>query len=319
MAEQLAKIVAHPIEFAEEVLNMVKLLWAPNASELACAMGQDLGEETSKEIRALARLSDRELALELGKLAGPLLLNVMISLIAPEAVAFLKGTRVGKRLLGLLEHMSGELEFLKKWKRGEKVVATALKDEAAVGAAADTVLEDLGEYLEKYPPEEIKGPAGGRHADLGPKHEVVEVHDPEAPGGIGCEIHSPKPYRRPYRRVRCPPGMGTKGETAEEFRKRAGAGREFEPPERDHEGKAGGELPKNGEERAKAVNSWTPDELEETERELEASIAARQAEQRVMGETSVGAQGQPRGAPHRVRIEDELELLRMIRKKRSGS
>jgi hypothetical protein len=39
----------------------------------------------------------------------------------------------------------------------------------------------------------------------------------------------------------------------------------------------------------------------------------------VKGETSVGAQGQPRGAPHRVRIDDELELLRAIRKKLSGS
>ena len=48
----------------------------------------------------------------------------MISLIAPEAVAFLKGTRVGKRLLGLLEHMSSELEFLEKWRRGKKAVAT---------------------------------------------------------------------------------------------------------------------------------------------------------------------------------------------------
>ena len=38
---------------------MVKLLWAPNANELACAMGQDLGEETSKEIGTLANLSDR--------------------------------------------------------------------------------------------------------------------------------------------------------------------------------------------------------------------------------------------------------------------
>jgi hypothetical protein len=229
MAVQLAKIVAHPIEFANEVLNMVKLLWAPNASELACAMGQDLGEETSKEIGALARLSDRELAFELGKLAGPLLLNVMISLIAPEVIAFLKGTRVGKRLLGLLEHLSSELEFLKKWKRGEKMAATALKDEAVVGRAADTVAEDLGEFLEKHPPTKIEGPAGGRHAELGQHaelhggHEVVEVHDPEAPGGISCEIHSP----RPHLKVRCPPGMGAK--SVEEFEKGGGKVQKLDP------------------------------------------------------------------------------------------
>ena len=50
------------------------------------------------------------------------------------------------------------------------------------------------------------------------RHEVAEIHDPKAPGGIGCEIRSPKPHRK----VRCPPGMGAKRETAEEFRKREG-------------------------------------------------------------------------------------------------
>ena len=90
----------------------------------------------------------------------------MISLIAPEAVAFLKGTRVGKRLLGLLEHMRSELKFLEKWKRGEKAAAAVLKKEAVAGRAAGTVAEDLGEFLEKHPPKTIEGPVGSRHAKL---------------------------------------------------------------------------------------------------------------------------------------------------------
>jgi hypothetical protein len=103
---------------------------------------------------------------------------------------------------------------------------------------------------------------------------------------------------------------------------RPGAGpraRDFEPPVRDHEGKVGGELPRSGTERTKAVRSWTREELESAAGELERSIAARQAEQGEKGETSVGALGQRIGASHRVRIEAELELLLAIRRQLGGS
>lgn len=91
--------------------------------------------------------------------------------------------------------------------------------------------------------------------------------------------------------------------------------RDFEPPMRDHFGKVGGELPKDGAERARAVDGWSRLELEEAAEELRESIAVRQAEQARLGETSVGAQGQPTGAVHRVRIEQELDLLRAIERK----
>jgi hypothetical protein len=101
--------------------------------------------------------------------------------------------------------------------------------------------------------------------------------------------------------------------------------RDFEPPVRDHtrklggEPKIGGEIPKNGAERKLAIESWSHEELETTVRELEASIAARQAEQAALGETSVSPTGLPRGAQHRVRLDEEIELLRAIRQKLSGS
>ena len=95
--------------------------------------------------------------------------------------------------------------------------------------------------------------------------------------------------------------------------------RDFEPPVRDHGGKAGGELPKNGNERSLAISSWTHEELVLAADELELSVQARQAEQIRLGETSVGAQGQQVGKAHRIRIEEELELLRAIRKKLGGS
>jgi hypothetical protein len=218
MAKQIAKIIIHPVEFAKEVLNMVKLLWAPNASELGCAMGQDLGSGTSKDIGKLATLEDRELAWELGKLAGPLLLNIMISLVAPEAVAFLRGTRIGKRLLGLLEAMKGELKFLDKWRRASKGAAALLKDEARAAEVTEIAAGDAARFLEEHPPVKIEGAPGERYANLGEGHEVAEVPDASVPGGIGCELHSP----RPYPKVPCPKGMGGKRETVAEFEQRGG-------------------------------------------------------------------------------------------------
>jgi hypothetical protein len=218
MVKQVVKIIIHPIEFAKEVIHMVELLWAPNASELACAMGQDLGAETSKDVGKLATLDDDELAWNLGKLAGPLLLNTMIALVAPEVVGFLKSTRIGKRLLGLLEGMEGKLAFLQKWRRGSKAAGTALKDEARVAEAAEITAGDAVKLLEEHPPVKIEGAPGHRHASLGEGHEVVEVPEESLPGGIACEVHSPGPHPK----VPCPKGMGGKRETVAEFEQRAG-------------------------------------------------------------------------------------------------
>jgi hypothetical protein len=101
--------------------------------------------------------------------------------------------------------------------------------------------------------------------------------------------------------------------------------REFEPPMRDHTGpvsgeyKVGGRIPETDAARKRAVDSWTRDELEFAADELELSLAARNREQLVMGETSVGDQGQRVGAAHRDRIRNEEALLRAVRKKLSGS
>jgi hypothetical protein len=100
--------------------------------------------------------------------------------------------------------------------------------------------------------------------------------------------------------------------------------REFEPPDRDGTGKVhsenpGENIPQNGAEIKRALDSWTREEMEIAAKELEGSIAARQAEQIRLGETNVGTEGQRIGAAHRVRIGKELALLRAILKRLSGS
>ena len=103
-----------------------------------------------------------------------------------------------------------------------------------------------------------------------------------------------------------------------------GRTRDFEPPKLDHRTqgggwKAGGDIPQNGAERNLAIESWTREDLEEAAHDLEQSISTRQAEQNQLGETSVGPAGQRTGAQHRERIEQEIDLLRAIRKKLGGT
>ncbi len=100
--------------------------------------------------------------------------------------------------------------------------------------------------------------------------------------------------------------------------------RRFNPPERERLGRSGndeakGILPKTGEERIEAVNSWTKEELEYSAEILRESHPVRQNEQRILGEDNVTREGSPIGANHRRRIQAELDLLRAIEKKLSGS
>jgi hypothetical protein len=80
-----------------------------------------------------------------------------------------------------------------------------------------------------------------------------------------------------------------------------------------------GQIPKDPRLRWKMLNSLPKDVLKDLEGLLEEGIPTRQAEQLNLGETNVTGAGSPTGAQHRVRIDDELDLLRMIRKILSGT
>src|SRR4029077_18291162 len=80
IAKQIASIIAHPIKFVEDLGEFLKLLWSPNSDEIACAMGEDMGGMASKDIGELATLGDVELSYELGKIAGPFVLNTLLAL-----------------------------------------------------------------------------------------------------------------------------------------------------------------------------------------------------------------------------------------------
>ncbi|MCC3474020.1 MAG: toxin [Microcoleus sp. PH2017_15_JOR_U_A] len=84
-------------------------------------------------------------------------------------------------------------------------------------------------------------------------------------------------------------------------------------------GKLKGAIPKDPRARAQLVNNLSREELEQLAYDLESSIPNRQTEQINLGEDNIGAEGQQVGAQHRDRIDLELDLLRLIRKKLSGT
>jgi RHS repeat-associated protein len=76
-----------------------------------------------------------------------------------------------------------------------------------------------------------------------------------------------------------------------------------DPPRLDETGKVHGDIPSH------VPDHWTREQLEELEEDLQTSIRTRQQEQLTLGEDG----------PHRARINEELQLLRQIQKKLSGS
>jgi hypothetical protein len=58
---------------------------------------------------------------------------------------------------------------------------------------------------------------------------------------------------------------------------------------------------------------WSAEDLEQLESDLQTSIAKRQAEMVDLGENT------PSGPAHRTRINDEIQLLRQVQKRLSGS
>jgi hypothetical protein len=117
VAKDLYHLVTDPMHIVHELDNLLTLLWSPKAQELGCALGKDMGEELSAEIARLATLDDDSLAYELGKFIGPQVFYTLLAILAPEAVAALKGTRVFKRVVKVLEGMIDELEWLKKLRK----------------------------------------------------------------------------------------------------------------------------------------------------------------------------------------------------------
>jgi hypothetical protein len=185
-----------------------------------------MGEAATAEITNLAELGDLELAYRLGEIAGPLILNTLIAIVAPEVVGALGSLRIGKKLLGLLEAFGGELKFLDKWRKRGKGAVKVEKD-VAKAARIEEVVGDAGKFVAEHKLGAVEEAANGlRHAKVGDTgHEVVEVLDAAVPTGIACELQSP----RPHRRVPCPTNMGGRRETIEEFKARGGKVQEVDP------------------------------------------------------------------------------------------
>jgi hypothetical protein len=189
IAEQILHIIGSPIKFVKEILRLVEMFFSPQAEEFGCAIGSDLGEEFNKQLAEMADEGQFAIAYDLGKLAGPFLLNTLIALVAPEAVAFMKGTRFGKRLMKLMKDL-GELEVLAKLRRAEKGGAKVEREIVAVEKEAAAIERRMLEAEKASAKEEgIVAPAQKAAA----KAETVvkdseKVLAPRRQGGGGHEV-----------------------------------------------------------------------------------------------------------------------------------
>jgi hypothetical protein len=235
---------------------------------------------------------------------------------------------IGTSVLSAIKHLIAFADARNATTSDEIKVAAGEFAQAIADLEIDAIILILTHGLAKgatglgTPPE---GPTGGIVLAVTPQGALVPAAaasiDAETAARLGIGIRTSATTGR--------------GSTALESRAQRGddpTTREHEPPFRDHTGelppgrtptpgdlKLGFEIPETDGERAAAVNSWSREELEEVEYELERSIPARNEEQQRLGETSVGPQGQRKGATHRTRISNEEALLRAVRKKLAGS
>ena len=200
VAKQVAHVFVHPIEALEAMGGLLKLLFSSHASQIGCAMGEDFGEQLGKQIGSLLKQGDPGLAYGLGELAGPLLLNTLLSLIAPELIEVLAETGICRQLLRVLKDLKGELKFLDKWRKTPKSGAGTLERDVAKIERAEEAIVDAEKYLKDNPPGKVDGVPGKRHAHAG-KHELREVKEN---GHIHCRLYSPPPGIL----VDCPEGWG---------------------------------------------------------------------------------------------------------------
>ena len=190
IVKQLASIIANPEQILDDIGNVLKLLFSPHAGEFGCAFGQDMGEKTNKDLADLATMGDFEFAYELGKIAGPMLLNTLIAVLLPELLGLLEETVIGKRLLQFLRGIRKELKFLDKWRRDEKAIAAAQKDVRRMAGMEKQTAEAM-HFIESHPPVSVKGSAGHRVAELAEGHgEHHTLEEISTATGVHCVFKS---------------------------------------------------------------------------------------------------------------------------------
>lgn len=151
IAELIKDLITDPLKMLEEAEKLLKLLWSPNSFEIACALGQDLGEHFDKHLLKLAGQGPSAIGEELGKLAGPFVFWTLVSLVAPYITAAVKGTKLFKRLLKLLKELGESFPGIEKLIKKKKKHHGDGGERKGNGSEHDT----------DKPPESEKPPEGG--------------------------------------------------------------------------------------------------------------------------------------------------------------
>ena len=229
MVKGFAETISNIKEVVEAILELIGTMFTPAGYVLAKAMGRGMGVEYGKTIVDMSQMNLVRFAYHLGKLIGPTILLIVLSLLGvPQAAAAAVSARLAE-IIGPVAKRFPRLARLmgKVTKKGvqaeakpEAVLATerrALHEakplELPEAAKYKRAAEDAAKFVEKHPEKIFQDASGYRHAPVEGGHQIVQVPDPVE--GIACEWQSPTPHIR----VPCPPRMR---ETIEEFKKRGG-------------------------------------------------------------------------------------------------
>lgn len=114
------EMVTDPGAMIEGFNAFMTIVWSPDALDIACDLGADLGEHFQQYIVDISGQGASTISHEIGRIAGPAVVWTMLAVAAPYVVAPLKGVRILRRLFKWLAVLADKIPFLRKLLKRDK-------------------------------------------------------------------------------------------------------------------------------------------------------------------------------------------------------
>lgn len=114
---EIRNLIENFDEITAVIQEMIGLMFRREGAQLAKAMGHGIGIDLAHGIRRLANLNVFEFLYELGKLAGPFLLSILISMALPGVAVITAATRIFKVLRKLMNRLPKLSRLIKRLRR----------------------------------------------------------------------------------------------------------------------------------------------------------------------------------------------------------
>jgi hypothetical protein len=122
----LVEILSDIPSFTKQILEFIKLMFAPEGKDIAYAMGTNVGQDYASRIQDMASSRATIFYFKLGELVGPLLLSTLLSIVVPELklpevlASLASKIKTAGRKSQRLEKLFKELEEYAKRRRSKR-------------------------------------------------------------------------------------------------------------------------------------------------------------------------------------------------------